>query len=343
MRRRQVDAGPGTADSVRVAVLGAGAWGCALGALLDEAGAEVALWENDPDAASRLERAREHVYLGLRIAPSIDVTADLARAIGGRAMIVLATPSAFVRTTLVRAVPHLGPGTILVCAAKGLEEKTGLTIDRVMTEVAPGFHVALLSGPTFAKELAMGLPAALVAAARDADTAAAVQRVFSCARLRIYTTDDVVGVALGGALKNVIAIAVGVSDGLGFGDNARAALITRGLSEMGRLAVRMGGHPLTMAGLTGLGDLVLTCTGDLSRNRQVGLALARGEALSEIMRRLGQVAEGVSTARTAAALARAMGVEMPITTSVAAVLHDGRPPRDAVAELLSRDFRAERD
>jgi glycerol-3-phosphate dehydrogenase (NAD(P)+) len=310
---------------------------------LDEAGADVALWENDPDAASRLERMREHTYLGLRIAPSIAVTADLARAVAGRAMVVLATPSGFVRTTIARAAPHLDRGAILVCAAKGLEEGTGLTLDRVVSEVAVGFRVALLSGPTFAKELAMGLPGALVAAARDADTASAVQRVFSCARLRIYTTDDVVGVALGGALKNVVAIAVGVSDGLGFGDNARAALITRGLSEIGRLAVRMGGHPLTMAGLTGLGDLVLTCTGDLSRNRQVGLALARGEALSDVMRRLGQVAEGVSTARTATGLARAMAVEMPITTSVAAVLHEGKPPRDAVAELLSRDFRAERD
>ena len=161
--------------------------------------------------------------------------------------------------------------------------------------------------------------------------------------MRVYTSDDVVGVALGGALKNVVAIAVGVSDGLGFGDNARAALITRGLSEMGRLAVRMGAHPLTMAGLAGLGDLVLTCTGDLSRNRQVGLALARGKVLSDVMRELGHVAEGVGTARTAAELAAELEVPMPITTSVAAVLHDGKPPRDAVGELLSRDFRAERD
>jgi glycerol-3-phosphate dehydrogenase (NAD(P)+) len=182
-----------------------------------------------------------------------------------------------------------------------------------------------------------------VAAARDGGVAALVQRACGSERLRVYTTDDVVGVALGGALKNVVAIAVGVSDGLGFGDSARAALVTRGLSEMGRLAVRMGAHPLTLAGLAGLGDLVLTCTGDLSRNRQVGLAIARGEALSEVLRRLGQVAEGVGTARTARELAQELGVDMPITAAVAAVLHEGKPAREAVAELLARAGRAERD
>ena len=231
----------------------------------------------------------------------------------------------------------------MACAAKGLEARTHLTMDRVIGEALPGVPVAILSGPTFAKEVAAGLPAAVVAAARDKTVAAIVQRTFSGGCLRVYSSDDVVGVALGGALKNVVAIAVGVSDGLGFGGNARAALITRGLSEMGRLAVRMGAHPLTLAGLAGLGDLVLTCTGDLSRNRQVGLALARGEPLRDVTRRLGQVAEGVGTARTAAELAAELGVQMPITASVAAVLHDGRPPRDAVAELLARDFRPERD
>ena len=260
-------------------------------------------------------------------------------------MLVLATPSAFVRSTISAAAEHVQTGALVVCAAKGLEAGSCLTMDRVIAQAAPALRVALLSGPTFAKEIATGLPAAAVAAAREAETAAATQQAFSGAggRLRVYTTDDVIGVALGGALKNVVAIAVGVSDGLGFGDSARAALITRGLSEMGRLAVRLGGHPLTMAGLAGLGDLVLTCTGDLSRNRQVGLALARGEALDEVMRRLGQVAEGVSTARTAGELASREGVAMPITSAVAAVLHAGKPPRDAVGELLSRDFKAERD
>lgn len=258
-------------------------------------------------------------------------------------MVVVATPSEFVRATVSAAARHLKDRTIIVCASKGLEATTRLTMDAVIREAAPGRAVALLSGPTFAKEIAAGRPAAVVAAAGEAMTASVVQRAFSSANLRVYTSDDVVGVAMGGALKNVTAIAVGVSDGLGFGDNARAALITRGLNEMARLAVRMGAHPLTMAGLAGLGDLVLTCTGDLSRNRQVGLALARGESLPAVMRRLGQVAEGVNTARTAVELAAQFNVEMPIMTGVAAVLHEQKPPRDAVAELLARDFRAERD
>ncbi len=328
---------------MRVAVLGAGSWGCALAALLADAGHEVALWEFNFAEAERIRKTRQHAYLGIRIADQILVTADLAGAVQDRAMVVVATPSEHVRVTMAAAAPHLQSGVIVACAAKGLEARTHLTMDRVIGEAAPGVHLALLSGPTFAKEIAAGLPGAVVAASSDQETASAVQREFSGGRLRVYTTDDVIGVALGGALKNVVAIAVGVSDGLGFGDNARAALITRGLNEMGRLAVRMGAHPLTISGLAGLGDLVLTCTGNLSRNRQVGLALARGEGLVDIVRRLGQVAEGVGTATTAAELAAELGVDMPITTNVAAVLHEGKAPREAVAELLSRDFRAERD
>jgi glycerol-3-phosphate dehydrogenase (NAD(P)+) len=328
---------------MRAVVLGAGPWGCALAALLNEIGHEVALWEIDPREAARLGAERTQPYLGIALAPEIDVTNDLRRAVAGRALVVLATPSEHVRATLVAVAPALEASAIVVCAAKGLERGTHLTMDRVIAAAVPAARLALLSGPTFAKEIASGLPGAVVVAAREVETAAVVQRTFSGRRLRVYTSDDVVGVALGGALKNVVAIAVGVSDGLGFGDNARAALITRGLSEMGRLAVRMGAHPLTMAGLAGLGDLVLTCTGDLSRNRQVGLALARGKVLADVMRELGHVAEGVGTARTAAELAAELEVPMPITTSVAAVLHDGKPPRDAVGELLSRDFRAERD
>jgi len=200
----------------------------------------------------------------------------------------------------------------------------------------------VLSGPSFAAEIARGLPAALVVASSDAEVGSVVQSCFGGGHLRIYTSSDVTGVCVGGALKNVIAIAVGCCDGFGFGDNARAALITRGLVEMGRLAERMGGHALTLAGLAGLGDLVLTCTGDLSRNRQVGLALARGDALADILGRLGHIAEGVGTARVARELAERLGVDMPITREVAAVLHDGKPPRAAVNDLLARDIGAER-
>jgi glycerol-3-phosphate dehydrogenase (NAD(P)+) len=328
---------------MRVVVLGAGAWGCALASLLAETGHDVALWDVAPEHAARLARDRTHAYLGIRLPAALLITSELEQALREREMVVIATPSEFVRSTLTAARPHLSPMAVIVCAAKGLEAGTQLTMDQVIADVAPGAPVALLSGPTFAKEIAAGLPAAAVVAARDEAVAHLVQQGVSCARLRLYTTDDVVGVALGGALKNVIAIAIGVADGLKVGDNARAALITRGLSEMGRLALRRGAHPLTMAGLAGLGDLVLTCTGDLSRNRQVGLALAAGEDLASIVRRLGQVAEGVQTARTAAELARQLGITMPITVNVDAILHDGKPPHLALAEMLSREHRAERD
>jgi glycerol-3-phosphate dehydrogenase (NAD(P)+) len=348
---------------LRVAVLGAGSWGTTLATLLsDSGGHDVSLWEIDELAAERLARQRENPYLGVRIPGAVDITSDLQRAVHDRAFIVLATPSEYLRPTL-RALslldtPFADPFAdypfaeplvdapskpTLVCAAKGLEARTGLTLDRVIADIFPDNPLALLSGPTFAKEIATGLPAAVVVASASESVAAEVQSLFGTARFRVYTTDDVVGVALGGALKNVVAIAVGVSDGLGFGGNARAALITRGLSEMGRLAVKLGAHPMTMAGLAGLGDLVLTCTGDLSRNRQVGLALARGERLTDIVRRLGQVAEGVTTARTAVMLAGELGVSLPIISAVSAVLHDGKPAREAVAQLLSRDSRAERD
>jgi glycerol-3-phosphate dehydrogenase (NAD(P)+) len=257
-------------------------------------------------------------------------------------MVVLAVPSETIRATLTNARPGLAAGVLVTCASKGLEPTTNLTMDRVIEEAHPGSAVTLLSGPTFAQEIARGLPAAAVAASRDARAAETVQDCFASERFRIYTSDDVTGVAIGGALKNVIAIAVGCCDGLGFGNNARAALITRGLAEMGRLATRLGAHPLTLAGLAGLGDLVLTCTGELSRNRQVGLALARGEALPAILSQLGHVAEGIGTARTARELADKLGVDMPITRLTAAVLHDGKPAREGVAELLARGSRPER-
>lgn len=328
---------------MRVAVLGAGAWGSALAALLADTGHDVLLWDRDGAVVDRLRSTREHPYLGIRLPARVSVVSHVAEAVERRELLVVATPSEGVRDTVVAARPVLTPGAVVVCASKGLEAGSRATMEEVIRQSLPGAPVALLSGPTFAKEIASGLPAAVVAAAREAPIALAVQRAFSSERLRVYTTDDVVGVAIGGALKNVVAIAVGVSDGLGFGDNARAALITRGLSEMGRLAVKLGAHPLTMAGLAGLGDLVLTCTGDLSRNRQVGLALARGDSLPEVLARLGQVAEGTTTAQTAASLADELGVELPITARVAAVLSGGESPREAVSALLARDPRAERD
>ena len=309
-----------------------------------EAGHPVTLWTRSEATAAEIEARRENQrYLpARRLPPALTVTADVERAVRGAEMVVVAVPSWTVRDTVGRAGAALAAGTIVCCASKGLEPETGLTMDRVIADEAPQATVALLSGPSFAAEIATGLPAAVVAAAAHEATAARVQICFSSERFRVYTSDDMVGVAIGGALKNVVAIAVGFADGLGFGNNARAALITRGLHELGRLAARLGGHPLTLAGLAGLGDLVLTCTGELSRNRQVGLALARGEALPAILGRLGHVAEGVGTARTASDLAAKLGIDMPITRLVAEVLHEGKPAREGVAELLARESKAER-
>ena len=324
--------------------MGAGSWGTALAALAAEAGHQVALWARREAHAAEMIAARENRrYLpGRVLSPAIAITAVLEQAAAGATMIVLALPSACLREVSERLARHASPDAVVVCASKGFEETTGRTLDHVLGEVLTGRPVVLLSGPTFAVEIARGLPAAAVVASRDAAAATTVQQALASELFRIYTSDDVAGVAVGGALKNVIAIAAGCADGLGFGNNARAALITRGLNEMGRLAARLGGDPLTLAGLAGLGDLVLTCTGELSRNRRVGLALAAGTALPEILSHLGQVAEGIDTARIAVALARQLGVDMPITTQVAAVLAGQRTAREAVADLLSRESGSER-
>ena len=351
-------------------MLGGGAWGGVLAAVASRHGHDVVLWEVDAAAAAALAQRRtsDRSVSGFSLPAEVGVVTDVTAAVAGRDMLVVAIPSAYVAPTLAAARAAAAPAPIVVCASKGLEPETGDTMAAVIAAAMPGARVGVLSGPSFAQEIASGRPAALVAASADAAVAADVQRCFGGDRvgpdglrlagpvaggvgpsqgpteyrLRIYTSDDVAGVCIGGALKNVIAIAVGCSDGFGFGDNARAALITRGLAEMGRLAERMGGRALTLAGLAGLGDLVLTCTGDLSRNRQVGLALARGDSLADTLARLGHIAEGVGTSNTARRLALRLGVDMPITREVAAVLHDGKPPRAAVGDLLARDIGAER-
>jgi glycerol-3-phosphate dehydrogenase (NAD(P)+) len=329
---------------MNIAVLGAGAWGTALAAALADSGHAAHLWGRDPSLVAEIvARSENRRYLpGRRLDPQMRVGADLAAAVSGSEVVIVAVPTASVRPVAEQLRRVGGPGAIVVSASKGLEETSRSTVDRVLAEALPGAPVVLLSGPTFAAEIARGLPAAAVVASRDAAAAALVQRLFGSEIFRIYTTEDVTGVALGGALKNVIAIAAGCIDGLGFGHNARAALITRGLNEMGRLAARLGGHPLTLAGLAGLGDLVLTCTGELSRNRRVGLALGAGEPLDQILAQLGHVAEGVYTARVAAELAGELGVDMPITTQVAAVLAGRSTPREAVADLLARESGPER-
>ncbi len=331
---------------MRITVLGAGSWGTALAKLLGDGGHEVALWTRSPDHARDLAERHENVrYLpGATLPGTIAPTADLEASLGDAKMIVVVVPSHTVRETLARAAPLIRPQTIVVSASKGIEVETGATMAEVLSQVLPAqVAIAVLSGPSFAKETARGLPTAVVVAARNAEAALVTQKAFAGDRFRVYTSDDVIGVEIGGALKNVIAIAAGCADGLGFGHNTRAALITRGLAEIARLAQRLGGNPFTLAGLAGMGDLVLTCTGDLSRNRTVGIELGRGRKLPEILAGMTQVAEGVRTTRSAHELARKLGVEMPITDQIFKVLYEHKSPRQAVVDLMSRELKAETD
>jgi glycerol-3-phosphate dehydrogenase (NAD(P)+) len=326
---------------LRIAILGAGAWGSAL-ATSFSGEHQVALWTRSAPDAALLARTRASRYLPeVAIPASVRIEADLARAIDAAELVLVATATAGLRPTLAAIAP-LRPAPELVWACKGFETATGALPHQVVEQVLPGAtRCAALSGPSFALEVARGQPTAIVLAGRDAGFAGARAAALNSARLRVYSSDDLVGVELGGALKNVIAIASGISDGLELGRNARAALVTRGLAEIARLGAAMGGRPETFAGLAGLGDLVLTCTGDLSRNREVGIRLARGLALDTVLAQLGHVSEGVSSARAAQAHARERGVEMPITEAVCAVLFEGRAPRDAVQQLLARDPRRE--
>lgn len=329
---------------MKLAVLGGGAWGGVLAALASWRGHEVTLWESDPSAAASLARDRrsERSVRGFHLPEAIAVSVALASGVAGREMLLVAIPSPVVGATLRAVAPAIAPGATIVCASKGLEPETGATMADTIAGAVPQAQAVVLSGPTFAQEIWDSSPAALVAASWQPGAAQRVKAALGSERLRVYTSDDVVGVCVGGALKNVVAIAAGCCDGFGLGASARAALITRGLAEMGRLTERLGGHAITMAGLAGLGDLVLTSTGDLSRNRQVGQGLAAGESVGAILARLGHVAEGVGTACTARALADRLGVDMPITQEVAAVLFDGKPARAALTDLLARDVGPER-
>jgi glycerol-3-phosphate dehydrogenase (NAD(P)+) len=277
---------------------------------------------------------------------TVRVTADLADAVAGKRFIVGVTPSHGIRDVLGRAAAWMDPGAIVINASKGLEDGTLDTIDRIYADIFPkpiADRATYLSGPTFANEIAMGLPAAIVLAGRDEATTTAAQEALTTLHFRIYRTDDVLGVLFGGALKNVIAIGAGVSDGLGFGSNTRVALMTRGLAEITRIGVAAGANALTFAGLSGMGDLVLTCSGDASRNRRVGLALGQGKKMPDILAEMRQVAEGVKTAKVAKQLAQKLGVEAPIIDAMHGIIHEGIPVRDAITMLLARPAGSERD
>ena len=328
----------------RVAVIGAGAFGTALADLFSGSGHEVTLWAFEADLAARMAERRENdLYLpGVSLRESLRFTSDLAEAASaGQDILVSVMPSHAVREVWTRLAPALHEETILASATKGVEAETLLLPAQVISErleAAGGGRRALacLSGPTFARDLAERKPAAITAASDDPDAARAIQRALSTPRFRIYASGDPVGAQLGGALKNVLAVAAGVADGLELGHSARAALITRGLAEIARLGAAMGARAETFAGLSGMGDLILTCGGDLSRNRTVGLRLGRGEPLEAILESMTAVAEGVSTAPAAVGLAEKFGVEAPICRETRAVLFEGRDPRDALDALTSR-------
>jgi len=333
----------------QIAIIGAGAWGTALSIVLGRKGRqEVRLWAYEEEVFRAIESRRINLRFlpGHQIPDGVSATQDLAVALQSAEIVVSAMPSQHCRILFQRACKHLSDASVIVSATKGLEERTLSRMTEVIREVtkAQGLRcqIAALSGPTFAAEVARGDPTAIAVACESRELGARVQREFSDPAFRVYTNDDVVGVELGGALKNVIAIAAGVCDGLGLGHNSVAALITRGLAEMTRLVVACGGRPETMAGLAGLGDLVLTCTGGLSRNRSVGVELGRGRKLPEIISGMrGMVAEGVFTTHAAVELAKAHQVEMPITEQMHAVLNEGKAPKEAIHDLMTRSFKSE--
>lgn len=329
-----------------VAVVGAGGWGTALANLLAKQGHPVRLWSHNPEIARLITETRENSrYLpGIQLDPRVEATPVLADAVSGAEIVVSASPSAFVREVMGVAAATMRPDALVIGASKGIEVDTLRTMVEVLDEVLPRAAAAqacFLSGPSFALEVARELPTAVVVASRVDRAARRAQQLFQTPYFRVYTNPDVKGVELAGALKNVIALAAGMATGLGLGHNALAALITRGLAEIARLGVALGANPLTFAGLAGMGDLILTCTGELSRNRRVGIELARGRRLEDILTELAMVAEGVSTARAAHALAHRAGVEMPIVAEVHAVLFEGRDPRTAVESLMVREPKAE--
>ncbi len=327
-----------------IAIVGGGSWGTALAIHLARSAGAVRLWAREPEVVEGIRtRRRSPWYLpDLEIPSGVAATTEVAEAVRGASLVVVVVPSEFFAATL-KSVGPLSDAVPIVTATKGFDPERHLRMSEVVGEQFPHARVAALSGPTFAREVALGRPTAAVIASRDDALAGELQKRLGAREFRLYANRDVVGVETGGALKNVMAIATGLVDGLGLGENARAALITRGLAEMTRLAVALGAMSATLAGLAGLGDLVLTCTGSLSRNRQLGIALTKGETVAAVEDRTRMVAEGVRTVTSALALARRHGVSMPICQEVGAVLFDGKAPTDALASLLERPLRREEE
>lgn len=329
-----------------IGVIGAGSWGTTLADMLAKKQHRVTLWAYEKELVSEMQAGRENsIYLpGIRLADNLSFTGSLEEAVRGKDLLLFVVPSQVLRRVLLDALPHISPDSLIVSASKGIEVDSLKLVSQIYEESLPESlyrRFAVLSGPSFAREVAQEMPTAVVAAAADPLIAKGVQDIFNCRFFRVYTNSDLIGVELGGAVKNVIAIAAGISDGLGFGSNTRAALITRGLAEIARLGQALGARSETFAGLAGMGDLVLTCTGDLSRNRSVGIQLGQGRTLAEILSEMRMVAEGVKTTESTCLLAWKLGVDMPIAFKVNEILYNDRPARDAVIELMSRDLKAE--
>ncbi len=332
----------------RIAILGGGSWGTALAIVLSRTHKpqEISLWVRDASFAESIRRDRQNkLYLpDHKLPESVQVTHDAAASLENAGVVIGAIPSTHARDVYRRVLPHLVRGTAILSATKGLEPATHARMSEVIAQVvSPKFapRIAVLSGPSFAAEAAAGQPTAVVVASRDLAFASQLQEEFAAPNFRLYTNDDVLGVELAGAMKNVMAIAAGVCQGIGLGSNPLAALITRGLAEMTRLAVALGARQETLSGLAGLGDLVLTCTGSLSRNRHVGFELGKGRSLAEILEGMKMVAEGVGTAGALLALAREAGIELPITEQVVAILDEGRSPREAIRSIMERPLKRE--
>jgi glycerol-3-phosphate dehydrogenase (NAD(P)+) len=329
-----------------IGIVGAGGWGIALAKLLADKGSSVTLWCHSPASYHELNEGREsRSYLpGIVLPTDIEVSRSLEATMWAKDLVICAVPSHAVRAVMTSAAGQISSSQAVLCGTKGLEEGSLKTMGEVLADifaVPGGERFAFMSGPTFALEVARGLPAAVTVASSNDVLSKDVQETFSTENFRVYTSMDVVGVQMGGVIKNVVAIAAGISDGLGLGQNARAALITRGLAEMTRLAVRMGADPMTLAGLPGLGDLILTCAGELSRNRQAGLQIAQGKSIQEITAATRTVAEGIRNTRSVYMLAQRLKVEMPIVEQMHQVIYGGKQPAEAVRHLMQRSLKAE--
>lgn len=330
--------------NAKIGVVGAGSWGTALAGLLGGKGYAVDLWAYESEVADSINAENENrMFLpGVKLPAAVSATNDLTTAVAEKDLILLVVPSHVMRSVVSDAAGVLADRAIVVSAAKGIENETHLTMSGVLAEILPGpDRLAVLSGPSFAREVAQQTPTVVTAAATGSEVAADVQQVFSTPYFRVYTNPDLIGVELGGAVKNIIAIASGIVDGLGLGLNSRAALITRGLTEIRRLGIQLGANPHTFAGLAGIGDLILTCTGALSRNHTVGVKIGEGKKLADILSEMHMVAEGVKTAKSVYNLSRKLDVEMPIAHSVYAVLYESLNPKDAVYQLMTRGLKGE--